>query len=146
MKRTTLRYPLPALSLVWVAGFAWDGARTKVIVSAIGPLCAMFAAKHGAGGFGTLRTLPRDKGKSRGPLSLHTAIGVERTRSCLSSIGRPRDEERPDFSPHDDSDFGILPRLDEEFFQALAEEITARGGANASDGRQRPSICPDLAS
>jgi hypothetical protein len=29
-------------------------------------------SKHGVGGFGTLATLPPDRGRSRGPISLHT--------------------------------------------------------------------------
>jgi hypothetical protein len=41
---------------------------------------------------------------------------------------------------------GILPRLEEDFFQALANEITARGGTKASDGGPRRAIfCPDPA-
>jgi hypothetical protein len=41
---------------------------------------------------------------------------------------------------------GILPRLDEDFFQALPGEIGARGGAKASDGGHRRAIlCPDPA-
>src|SRR5215213_10570858 len=35
----------------------------------------MFAFKHRVGGFGTLETLPPDRGRSRGPISLHNAIG-----------------------------------------------------------------------
>jgi hypothetical protein len=41
---------------------------------------------------------------------------------------------------------GIIPRLDEDFFQDLADEITARGGAKASDGGHRRAIfCSDPA-
>jgi hypothetical protein len=42
---------------------------------------------------------------------------------------------------------GIFPRLDEDFFQTPpADEITARGGAKASDGGHRRVIrCPDPA-
>jgi len=40
---------------------------------------------------------------------------------------------------------GILPHLEEDFFQALADEITARGGTNASKGgHRRPVFCSDL--
>ena len=40
---------------------------------------------------------------------------------------------------------GILPRLEEDFFQTPpADEIAARGGAKASDGGPRRAIfCPD---
>jgi hypothetical protein len=41
---------------------------------------------------------------------------------------------------------GILPHLDEDFFQTLADEITARGGAGVSDGGQRRAVfCSDPA-
>jgi hypothetical protein len=46
----------------------------------------------------------------------------------------------------EDPAVGILPHLDEDFFQALPDEITARGGAKASDGGPRRAIfCPDPA-
>jgi hypothetical protein len=46
----------------------------------------------------------------------------------------------------EDPGVGIFPRLDEDFFQALANEITARGGAKASDGGPRRAIfCADPA-
>jgi hypothetical protein len=51
-----------------------------------------------------------------------------------------------DFSPREDPAVGNLPRLDEDFFQALPDEITARGGAGVSVGRQRrPLFCADPA-
>jgi hypothetical protein len=62
-----------------------------------------------------------------------------------SPTGRPRGDERTDLSPHDELAVGILPPLEEDFFQTLANEITARGGTNASDGGfRRPVFCSDL--
>jgi hypothetical protein len=50
-----------------------------------------------------------------------------------------------DLSPHDELAVGILPSLEEDFFQTLANEITARGKTNASDGGfRRPVFCSDL--
>jgi len=49
-------------------------------------------------------------------------------------------------SPREDPAVGNLPRLDEDFFQALADEISARGGTGVSVGRQRrPLFCADPA-
>src|SRR5215208_5246702 len=78
-------------------------------------------------------------------------IGViDRSRSkekafLPSPTGRPRGDERTDLSPHDELAVGILPCLQENLLQALADEITARGGAGISDGGfRRPVFCSDL--
>ena len=68
-------------------------------------------------------------------------------RSTLPSpTGWPSGNERSDLSPREGPALRILPRLEEDFFQALADEISARGGAKASDGGPRRAIfCPDPA-
>ena len=44
-----------------------------------------------------------------------------------SPTGRPRGDERSYLSARDNPAVGILPCPDEDLFQALADEITARG-------------------
>jgi hypothetical protein len=58
-----------------------------------------------------------------------------------SPTGWPRGNERSDLSPREDLAVGILPHLEEDFFQDLADQIIARGGAKASDGGPRRAIC-----
>jgi hypothetical protein len=63
-----------------------------------------------------------------------------------SPINRLRGEERSYLSPPEGPASRILPRLDEDLFQALPDKITARGGANTSDGGpRRPIFRPDPA-
>jgi hypothetical protein len=76
------------------------------------------------------------------------AIGRSRGREGAFYLPLPVSPvvKNSDLSPREDPAVGNLPRLDEDFFQALADEISARGGTGVSVGRQRrPLFCADPA-
>jgi hypothetical protein len=82
-------------------------------------------------------------------------LGTERLHKLLcglgeavfpSPTGRLRGEERSNLSAHDNPATVILPCLDEDLFQALDEEIMARGRVGVTDGgHRRPLFCADPA-
>jgi hypothetical protein len=85
-----------------------------------------------------IRVIDRSRGKEK-VCYLRLSIGPV--------VRNDRGNKGSDLSPHEGPALRILPRLNEYFFQALANEIMARGGDTASDSRhRRPIFRSDLAS
>ena len=60
-------------------------------------------------------------------------------------VANDHGDERSELSPPEGPVSRIIPCLDEDLFQALADEIMARCGVRASDGGpRRPVFCSDL--